>query len=145
MSVYVDTNVCLRFLVGDDPEKLTSCRKFFESAELGKIRLRISSIVLLEVYWVLLSLFKHKKHQVQDALEKIMNIRGLVIVETTDIRVVFVLHKKTGVKLADCLIATQVGKGIVLCTYDTEFKKFPFLTTAEPGDIVKSVARRGQP
>lgn len=140
MSVYVDTNVCLRFLVGDDPEKLTSCRKFFESAEQGKIRLRISSIVLLEVYWVLLSLFKHKKHQVQDALEKIMNIRGLVIVETTDFRVAFALHKKTGVKLADCLIATQIPKGVALCTFDKEFRKIPRVSIVEPRDVVKKNA-----
>ncbi len=139
MNVCIDTNVCLRFLIGDDDKKLTSTKQFFESAQQGELRLYISSIVLLEIYWVLSSLYKYSKRQAQNALQKIMLIRNLVIVDSTDFRAAFVLHKKTGVKLADCLIATQVGKGIVLCTYDTEFKKFSFLTSAEPGDIVKKI------
>ncbi|MBI2405051.1 PIN domain-containing protein [Candidatus Gottesmanbacteria bacterium] len=137
MNICIDTNVCLRFLVGDDPQKLTTCRKLFEIIDQGKIRPYISSIVLLEIYWVLTSFYRNTKHQVQEALEKIMSIRGLVIVEKTDFRTAFALHQKTGMKLVDCLIATQVGRGIVLCTYDSEFKKISSLTVATPEQVIK--------
>lgn len=139
MNVCIDTSVCLRFLVGDDPQKLASSRQLFESVAQGKIRLYIPSIVLLEIYWVLTSLYKYTKQYVHDALGKMMGMRGLVILETTDFRAAFSIHKKTGVKLADCLIATQMRKGIVLCTYDTDFRKIPKFAVVEPADVMRKL------
>lgn len=139
MNFFLDSNVWIRYLMRDKEESYRSCLQLMEIIEQGKIRPYISTIVLLEIYWVLTSYYKIAKSEAQKDIEKICTLRGLVIVEKTNFREAFAMHKKIHVKLSDCLIATQIGKGIVLCTYDTEFKKFPFLTSAEPGDIVKKI------
>jgi predicted nucleic-acid-binding protein len=86
----------------------------------------------LETYWVLTSTYGIAKHDVQDDIETMLATRGLVLVEKTNFRLAFDLHRKTGVKLADCLIAAQLPKGVQLCTYDREFTQIPGLKIVLP-------------
>lgn len=41
--------------------------------------------------------------------------------------------------LGDCLIATQVPKGAVLCTYDSEFEKIPDFSTMTLAVVLKKM------
>jgi predicted nucleic acid-binding protein len=66
-------------------------------------------------------------------------MRNITIVDTIDTHKALILCKKTGVKLADCLIATQVRKGIVLCTYDKEFSKIPSVRTMTPEEVLQGI------
>ncbi len=141
MNCFFDTNIWIRYFVGNDTAKAALCKKLLTDIENGKIRPYLSSIVLLEVYWVLTSVYKFPKQKVIAAIEIVLSIRGLVIVETSEFRRAFSLHQKTGVKLADCLIATQVGKGITLVTYDREFRKIPRLAVAEPAEVLKTLSQ----
>lgn len=136
MKFLLDSNIWIRYLVRDNEASFQSCSALFTSMEKGNIRPYISTIILLEIYWVLTSYYKIKKKEAQKDIEKICATRGLVIVEKTDFRRAFALHKKTGVKLADCLIATQVGKGIALCTYDREFAKIPSVRSMTPAQVL---------
>lgn len=137
MRLFFDTNVWVRYFIGDNKKVRDDCIALFKAADQGKIKLYLSTIVLLEIYWVLQSVYGKTKAQSADIIESVAGTRGLVIIERTLFRQAFDIHKKTGVKLADCLIATQVGKGIMLVTYDREFRKLPGLTVVEPGDVLR--------
>lgn len=54
-SVFVDTNIFLRFLLEDISSQQTISRKIFEDGALGKIVINSSVIVFFEIYWVLKS------------------------------------------------------------------------------------------
>ena len=112
------------------------CKALINEIEHGRVRPYVSSIILLEVYWVLTSVYKGTKISGLGALEKIIALRGVEIIDTTKFINACALHKQTGVKLADCLIATQIPKGVGLCTYDMEFKKLPNLTIVQPSDVI---------
>lgn len=137
MKLLLDSNIWLRYVIGDDAASLAACIRLFEAIETGKISPYTSTIILLEVYWVLISLYKIPQKEVQRDVERIQQTRGLVIIEKTDFRRAFLLHTHTGVKLADCLIATQLPKGTMLCSFDREFKKIPGLAVAEPAGILQ--------
>ncbi len=139
MNCFLDTNIWIRYFIGDDLKKQESVRELLEHIEQGFIRPYTSSIVLLEVQWVLMSLYKSQKHQVQEAVDIILSTREMVVIDKTNFRSAFLLHKKIGLKLADCLIATQIGKGITLCTYDKEFQKIPGLLITDPSKAIKNI------
>ena len=126
----------IRYLAEDNEAKLASCQKLFMTIEQGKIQPYTSTIVLLEIYWTMRSLYHQTKEELEQKITSILAMRGLVIVEKTDFRTAFALHGKTGVKLADCLIATQLPKGVALCTYDREFARIPGLKTVTPEEMM---------
>lgn len=136
MAIFLDANVLLRYLVADHHEPFEDCRALLANVQEGAMRPYVSSIVLLEVAYVLSSVYKVSRSAIVKDIATILELRGLVIVEETHFRDAFVLHQKTGVKLADCLIATQVSKGVTLVTYDRDFAKLPGITVKTPRDIV---------
>jgi predicted nucleic-acid-binding protein len=137
MKLFLDSNIWLRYLLQDDDLAYLSCSKLMKSVREGRIRPYTSSVVFLEVYWVLTSTYGISRNDTQKDIETLLSVRGLVIVEKTDFRSAFYLHTKTGVKLADCLIATQLPKGVELCTYDREFARIPSLNTVTPEEVTE--------
>lgn len=51
-SVFVDTNVFLRFILGDVASQTTQAKKVFENATRSQHKLYSSVIVFFEIYWV---------------------------------------------------------------------------------------------
>ena len=94
MNCFLDTNIWIRYFIGDDLKKQESVRELLEHIEQGFIRPYTSSIVLLEVQWVLMSLYKSQKHQVQEAVDIILSTREMVVIDKTNFRSAFLLHKK---------------------------------------------------
>lgn len=131
-KVFIDTSVFVRFLTKDDPKKFETCQAFFEKIQEGKLRPYTSNIVFLELYFVLKRLYKFPSTKVSQALEKILTLRNLTVVETTDTPQALEWAKKWGIKYADCLIATQVAAGAILVTYDQDFTKITTLNSKEP-------------
>lgn len=68
--------------------------------------------------------------------EKIIAMRNMIVVDSSDSRRALAIWKKTRVKFTDCLIATQVPKGVALVTYDRDFAKLPGIIAKTPKDIV---------
>lgn len=54
-SVFVDTNVFLRFILSDVASQATRARKVFDEATRSRYKLYSSVIVFFEIYWVLKS------------------------------------------------------------------------------------------
>lgn len=135
MNVFLDTNIFIRFFVPEDPETHEYVRHLLEECGKGNIRPYTSSFVLLECSFVLHRIYGFSDIRVQDSLEKIIAMRNMIVVDSSDSRRALAIWKKTRVKFADCFIATQVPKGVVLVTYDRDFVKLPGLTVRTPQAI----------
>lgn len=48
------------------------------------------------------------------------------------------LFSYCSVKLADCLIVSQIPNGAALCTFDQEFKKIKKVNSYSPQEILKT-------
>lgn len=136
MKLLLDSNIWLRYFIRDNEASHQDCLKLIQVCEKGIVRPYISTIILLEVYWVLTAQYKVSKRKAQEAIEYICSLRRITILEVSDFRQAFSLHQKTGVKLADCLIATQLKKDMVLCTYDKEFAKIPNIRPLTPAQVL---------
>ena len=76
-SLFVDTNVFLRFLTNDDPAKAKRAETLFRDALRGKIRLATSLLVIAEIIWTLESFYKLEKPDIAAKVEKILNTPNL--------------------------------------------------------------------
>jgi len=50
---FVDTNLFVRYLTDDDPEKADRVEALLNAATAGKVKLITSDLVLAELIWVL--------------------------------------------------------------------------------------------
>lgn len=58
---FLDSNIFLRPIVKDDPEKVRDCERLFEKIERGAIKAFTSNLVLAEILWVGIGFYKIKK------------------------------------------------------------------------------------
>jgi len=53
MAILIDTNIIIRFLVGDHEEHLIESTRIFEEIESGEIEVEILDVVLMDTLFVL--------------------------------------------------------------------------------------------
>lgn len=133
-KLFLDTNVWLRFILEDNLQA-KDCRKLIVQIESGKWRVYTSTIVMMEINYVLSSVYKIKTNQVLNDLEAILKTRNLTLIEKTDFRQALKYYKQTKIKLTDCLIAAQLQPKMILVSYDRDFLKLP-VTVKTPADLI---------
>jgi predicted nucleic-acid-binding protein len=78
-KIFVDTNIFLRYLINDDVSISDRIEDVFKKASSGKILLITSSLVIIEIIFVLDSYYDKPKKDIETAVLKIMNTKGLEI------------------------------------------------------------------
>lgn len=138
-KIFLDTNVWLRFLIGDQEAQYEVCKKLIALNEEGKFKIYTSTIVLLEIIYTLLSFYRVQKKTIISDVKAILASRNLTLIEKTDFQKALALYQKHNIKLADCLIASQLPKNVVLCTYDWDFKKIKNIVSLTPKEVIKKL------
>jgi len=129
----LDTNVLIRFLVADDEKQANRVRSLFKQAESDQHKLYVPILVVLEMLWVLESVYKISRQQILDALQNLLLMPILQFDEQSALQG-FIHSAKAGTEdLSDLLIAhsaVEAGCEDVL-TFDKKasgFKYFQLLT-----------------
>lgn len=78
MVYLLDTNIIIRFLVGDNEEHLEISTEYFEQIEQGSMEVEILSDVLMEAFFVLTKFYKVPKVEVISDLKTILSFEGVV-------------------------------------------------------------------
>ena len=76
MKLFIDTNVWLRFILGEG-NLYQHCVSLFEKIEKGQIKPYASTIVLLEIHFVLTKLYRIPSKQVIADIETILKTTKL--------------------------------------------------------------------
>ncbi len=142
--IFFDTNIWVRFYARDDIHQHNISVKLINLLSQGTIKPFTSTVTLMEFYFVSTKVYSTPKKLVLHYLEEIMNLPYIYIVEETDFFKAFELHKKTNVKLSDCIIASQLPKNTILCTFDKEFQRIKSITAKTPGEILKNIQSEGK-
>ena len=74
---FIDTNLFIRYLTNDDPQKAEAVEKLLLNAKSGKIKLVTSHLVIAELVWVLASHYDQPNSTISDLLGAILNTEGL--------------------------------------------------------------------
>lgn len=107
-GAFVDTNVLLRFLLGDDPTQSPKAAALFKRASEGKEVLAIEDGVLAETIWVLEKYVKVPRLEIARRLALLLGIAGVqgaggrrVLLEA------LATYGRTVCDFVDCLLAAR--------------------------------------
>jgi len=134
VRIFLDTNVLVRYATKDDIKKFVGVMDFFKLVAKGEIIPYLSSVVLLELVFVLKSVYGFTKLEIMDVVSHVVKMRGVVIVDKTDLKLALEYLDKHRVKFSDCLIASSVPKGVKVFSYDDDFRKLK-LDLVDPKDF----------
>jgi len=100
----LDTNVLVRYLVGDHPQQSRAARQLVEERCTEDSPAHIDKVVLAEIVWVLEGAYGYDRELVVEVLEHMLRAAEL---EFDDVEVTwraFRAYRDQGVDLADALI-----------------------------------------
>jgi len=75
----LDTNVLVRFLVGDDRQQCNHAMKVIDDAAQRGDACFIGVVVFCELVWVLESAYGYRRHEIASVLEKLLSARQFLI------------------------------------------------------------------
>lgn len=133
---FIDTNIFLRALVKENQTDFDNCVRFLRLISDGKIQTFTSTIILLEVNFVLISFYNFEKPRIYQALQSIIDLPGLKFIDDFNRREAIELYAKTGIKFTDCLLASLIkDSNLTIVSYDHDFDKLG-LRRLEPKEIL---------
>jgi predicted nucleic-acid-binding protein len=115
----LDTNVLIRYLVGDVPEQAAAARELIEGLTPDTPGF-ICREVVLEVAWVLERTYRFTRTQVAEALLDLTASDSLVVENSDDVAAAAYRYRQGGVGFSDLMIlkATERGNAAPLHTFD---------------------------
>lgn len=136
-KLLLDTNIWLRFFLRDDEKHYQEVVTLIGSIEEGTHRAYTSSLIFLELFYVLKKTYLFSNEDINDIFTSIEQVRGITILETTNSAQALTWFRKYRVKLSDCLIASTLYEDMILVTYDAEFKKIDGILVNQPSELLQ--------
>jgi predicted nucleic-acid-binding protein len=116
----VDTNVVVRLVTRDDPRQTARAEAFVAKGAW------VSHIVLVEVIWVLDSVFELPQKQLATAIDMLLNHRDLVLQEPEVVSAALARYRRRPrLGFSDCMVLESARKAghVPLATFDKELGK----------------------
>jgi predicted nucleic acid-binding protein len=126
MLYIIDTNIFLRVLVKENEASFQASLQLLEGIKQKRYTAYTPGIVLSEIAWTLRSYYGFPKPQIIQAVQSILNLRGITIVDDYNYPLAIDLYQHHSVKFIDACIASLPAfqeKQAVIVSYDQEFDK----------------------
>jgi len=132
VTLGVDTNVIVRFLVRDDETQFERAHKLIKREVAAGRRIFVSQLVLLETEWVLRSRYSLSKNQIVAAISGLLDAADVQFEDEPTIEESLFNWKDTTADFADCLIGARNRRlGCrATATFDTKASKLPGFVAA---------------
>jgi predicted nucleic-acid-binding protein len=100
----LDTNIIIRFLVNDDVKQGEKVKTLFQKAEENNNVFFVTTPVVLEVLYVLDSVYEYSRKEILNALESLLMMSLLVFDNADAIQKFITSAEKNKIELEDLLI-----------------------------------------
>lgn len=134
MAKYLlDTNVLIRFILGDHATLSPAARKLFGEACDGKCALILTEVAVAEAVWVLHSFYNIKRNPISEWLSKVILSAGVRCMKRDEM--LDALHRFASTKcdFLDCYLASlATASGDHVATFDKDFDQFDDVRRWEP-------------
>ncbi len=120
---FVDTNVLVRFFVGDNKRQQTQVRHWFAEVNTGVRKIVITSIVVAETVFVLESFYKKSHEEIAATLLPFLALPVLDVPERDVLTRLWGLYIDGFHFVDSYLLACARVSGVEILTFDTELKK----------------------
>jgi len=126
----VDTNILVRFVIGDDSPQAEQVRTLFRSAEEHHERLFVPLPVTLELIWVLASTYGVPRAAVTGALQHLIGLPYLRFEHEGRFRELLATAEQNPLGLSDLLVALSAREHgcTTILTFDRKAARSPLFT-----------------
>ncbi len=134
-TCFIDTNLFIRYLTNDDPQKADRVDRLLEQAVTGEIELITAEIVLAEVVWVLESYYKLEKAQIAEMLKAILSTPGLKVLNGRIVEKALQYYSLQNIDFVDAYIVALMQKHKITGIYSFDKKhldRITHITRLEP-------------
>jgi predicted nucleic-acid-binding protein len=100
----IDTNLLVRYLTDDDPQKAKAVDTLLNRASKGELKILIPSVVVAELVWVLESFYKLAAAEITELVESILNTPGVDIQDKWIIKAALKIYRSKEIDLVDAWI-----------------------------------------
>ncbi len=101
----IDTNILIRFLIGDDEVQAKKVYDLFKDVELHKKELFVPLLVMLELIWVLESVYEVKRADILDSIRELLLMSILKFEHQSALQEFISSGYRSNCDLSDLLIA----------------------------------------
>ena len=122
-TCFMDTNLFIRYLVNDDPEKADRVEKLLEQATSGKIRLVTADLVIAEVVWVLESAYGLKNAEITPMVKGILATPGIEVTNAELVGRSLDYYESLNIDFIDGYIAAVMDKMKITEIYSFDKKQ----------------------
>lgn len=133
---FVDTNIFLRHLTGDDPKKAQACLDLFERAERNEVTLTTSESVIAEIVYVLSSksVYGLSREEIRSRLYPLLSLQGLKLTNRKTFLRALDLYVTYNLDFEDVLIVAHMERQKVtdVFSYDRGFNRVQSVNRHEP-------------
>jgi len=121
----LDTNVLLRFLIGDDPPKAARAKALMERLEKGEEFVILPDEVITETVWTLESYYEVPRPETTQRLTALLSFPGIRVSSRSIVLNALRHYSATAADFVDCFLAARsTDQGIPVYSFDeTDFKK----------------------
>jgi predicted nucleic-acid-binding protein len=130
----IDTNVLVRFLVGDDPDQASRAAGMFARATAEGERFFVAQIVVCELVWVLRHAYDKSRDEIAAAIEALLRTRQLLFEDVGQIRSALERYVAGEGDLADWLIweRSHAAGAERVATFDGRLLRSPEFAEVTP-------------
>lgn len=129
----IDTNVIVRFVIGDHEEFKKKSDLLFAGAEAGKHLLVVPYVVIIESLHVLTKIYKVEKKVAAGTLLKMLNSRSVKARAPSWLKSALFEYLERPVSFADACIAAEARElELPVVSFDSDFNLLPDVKRYEP-------------
>lgn len=129
----VDSNIIVRYLLGDSQELYKRSRDFFDLVKLGRVRAILGESTFTETVLVLSKVYKIPRKEIAKVIINLFMYKGVISTEKNSILKSIELYASTSLDILDCLtLSRALNSECEIMTFDQELKEIfaQNLTTA---------------
>lgn len=133
---FIDTDVIIRFLTGDDPKKQAAATALFEQVEQGTLTVAAPDTVIADAVYVLSSprLYHLARSEVRELLTALIQLPHFQVQNRLAVLRALELYGSSKLDFGDVLIISSMEQqhSQILYSYDADFDRFDSINRQEP-------------
>ena len=133
---FIDTDVIIRLLTGDDLEKQVAATTLFEQVEQGLLTVQAPDTVIADAVYVLSSprLYRLARNDIREMLAALVRLPQFQVQNRWSVLRALDLYASTKLDFGDTLIIASMEQqgSHLLYSYDTDFDRVQGITRQEP-------------
>jgi len=131
---FIDTNVFLRYLTGDDEKKAQNTLALLKRLEQNQEKATTNLLVIFETIFTLERFYKVDRGEVRHLLQPILELRGLKFREADTVIDALSIYTGKNIPFADAFNAAYMRANNLkeIYSYDEDFDRFEDIIRIEP-------------